>query len=546
MELKNILSLLGGLSLFLYGMKMMNDGLEVTAGDKMQAILEKLTSNRFVAILVGALITAVIQSSSATTVMVVGFVNAGLMKLSKAVWVIMGANIGTTITGILISLKISEIAPIFAIVGVVMATFFNSKKVSGIGVVIGGLGILFIGMGMMSSAMAPLRDNAAFVSLMTSFSNPILGILAGAIFTAVIQSSSASIGILQTLAASGAIGIHSAVYVLFGQNIGTCITSFLASLSANRNAKRATLVHLMFNVIGTAIFVAIFMSMPFLLDYIVSFAPDNVMGQIANIHVLFNVTTTILLVPIGQKLVDLTFVFLPLAEEEKEEVGELTLIGDQTFGTTLVALSSLNKEIVKMFLLTRKSLSLVADDLTGIKKLNFEKIERNEKKINRMTLEINKFMSNISTLEMSEYEKTRCNALFKLSIDIERIGDHLINLAEYAEQKNEKGITLNDTINSELHILFENLKGSHELLLTENIYEQERVFEEIKNQEEKVDRDTYQFRMNQVERLQNKEVDANTGVVYSMMLTDLERISDYLLNVAEFCHDYELSFKNYR
>ncbi len=361
MGFENILALLGGLALFLYGMKMMGDGLEVTAGDQMQMILEKLTSNRFVGIIVGALITACIQSSSATTVMVIGFVNSGLMKLNKAVWVIMGANIGTTITGQLIALDISTIAPIFAIIGVVMATFFNNKRVIGLGEVIGGLGILFIGMGMMSDSMVPLRDNEAFVSLMSSFSNPVLGILAGAVFTAIIQSSSASIGILQTLAASGAVSINSAVYVLFGQNIGTCITAFLASLSGNRNAKRATLVHLLFNTFGTVIFVAIFMTVPAILEGIVSVTPNNVMAQIANVHTIFNVVTTLILLPFGQKLADLTYVFLPMKEDEKEDAMELTLLGDMTFGSTLIALSSLKKEIVKMFVLTRKSLLLTYD-----------------------------------------------------------------------------------------------------------------------------------------------------------------------------------------
>ena len=241
-----LLGLLGGLALFLYGMQMMSNNLEAAAGNKMKQILEKLTTNRFMGILVGAGITALIQSSSATTVMTVGFVNSGLMSLNQAVWIIMGANIGTTITGQLIALDVGALAPLIAFIGVVLVVFVKNKKLQHIGGIVAGVGVIFIGMGMMSDAMLPLRDEPEFIQLMTSFKNPLLGVMAGALFTAVIQSSAASIGILQALAVSGVIGLHSAVFVLFGQNIGTCITAVLASVGTNRNAKRAAALHLMF------------------------------------------------------------------------------------------------------------------------------------------------------------------------------------------------------------------------------------------------------------------------------------------------------------
>ena len=244
-----VMGLLGGLALFLYGMQMMGAGLEAAAGNRMKRILEKLTSNRFLGVAVGAGITAVIQSSSATTVMVVGFVNSGLMTLNQAVWIIMGANIGTTITGQLIALDVGAMAPVFAFAGVAMVLFLKKPKIQYIGQIIAGLGVLFIGMDMMSTAMMPLRDAPAFIHLMTKFSNPIVGILAGAGFTALIQSSSASVGILQALAASGLIGFNSAVFVLFGQNIGTCITAILAAIGTGRSAKRTTVIHLLFNII---------------------------------------------------------------------------------------------------------------------------------------------------------------------------------------------------------------------------------------------------------------------------------------------------------
>ena len=262
MGITDVLSLLGGLALFLYGMQMMSNGLEAAAGNKMKSILEKLTSNRVKGVLVGAAITAVIQSSSATTVMVVGFVNSGLMTLKQAVWIIMGANIGTTITGQLIALDIGAIAPLIAIISVAVMMFIKNEKAHHISSIFAGLGILFMGMDMMGAAMEPLQDSEAFLNLMTQFSNPLLGILVGAVFTAIIQSSSASVGILQALAATGMIPLSSAVYVLLGQNIGTCITAVLASIGMKVNAKRTTIIHLMFNIIGTIIFTTICICVP--------------------------------------------------------------------------------------------------------------------------------------------------------------------------------------------------------------------------------------------------------------------------------------------
>ena len=319
MKLTNLFSMLGGLALFLYGMNMMSNGLEMAAGDKMKTILEKLTSNRILGVLVGALVTAIIQSSSATTVMVVGFVNSGLMSLTSAVWVIMGANIGTTITGQLIAIDITAIAPLIAFIGVAMIVFFKSQKLDAIGGVIGGLGILFIGMETMSSAMVPLRTMPEFVGLISKFQNPFIGILVGALFTALIQSSSASVGILQALAKSGVMTLSSSIYVLFGQNIGTCITSVLASIGTSKNAKRTTVIHLSFNIIGTVLFVTISMLFPFA-DLVQSLTPSNVAAQIANVHTIFNVTTTLLLLPIGTKLVDLACRILPDSEEDQQDM----------------------------------------------------------------------------------------------------------------------------------------------------------------------------------------------------------------------------------
>ena len=314
-----ILGLLGGLALFLHGMQMMSSGLEAAAGNQMKSVLERLTSNRFMGILVGALITTAVQSSSATTVMVVGFVNAGMLSLNQAVWLIMGANVGKTTTGLLIALDVGALAPLVAFAGVAMMVFLKHPNSQHIGQLLAGMGILFIGMDMMSAAMEPLREVSAFVTLMATLSNPLLGIAFGALFTALIQSSAASVGILQTLAAAGVVEFSGAVYVLFGQNIGTCITAVMASFGTSRDAKRATCVHLLFNVIGTVLFTVVVMVFP-LTEFIAALVHEP-MAQIAVMHVFFNLATTLLLIPFGSSLARLATRILPdlpQAVEEKE------------------------------------------------------------------------------------------------------------------------------------------------------------------------------------------------------------------------------------
>ena len=351
MGITDVLSLFGGLALFLYGMQMMSGGLEAAAGNKMKAILEKLTSNRVKGVLVGAGITAVIQSSSATTVMLVGFVNSVLMTLKQAVWVIMGANIGTTITGQLIALDMGAIAPIFAIGGVGVMMFVKTEKVHHISSIFAGLGILFMGMDMMGAAMVPLQESEKFIAMMTKFSNPLLGILVGALFTALIQSSSASVGILQALASTGMIPLSSAVYVLFGQNIGTCITAVLASIGTKVNAKRTTIIHLMFNVIGTAIFTVVCMVTPYV-HWIESLTPGDPVAQIANAHTVFNIITTLILLPFGSALANAAEHILPDSKKTDDEELRLKYIRpfetSYVIGHSAMAVSQVRDEVGRM------------------------------------------------------------------------------------------------------------------------------------------------------------------------------------------------------
>lgn len=545
MKLTDILTLFGGLALFLYGMNMMSRGLEVTAGDKMKSILEKLTSNRFLAVFVGALITAIIQSSSATTVMVVGFVNVGLMTLSQAVWIIMGANIGTTITGQLIALDVSAIAPLFAIIGVVMVTFFKHRKVNSVGEIIAGLGILFMGMDLMSGAMMPLRDSEAFIQLMTNFKNPVLGILAGALFTAVIQSSSASVGILQALAMSGVVQLSSAVYVLFGQNIGTCITAVLAAIGTSRNAKRTTIIHLLFNVIGTIIFVIICLTTPFT-SFVANLTPTNVAAQIANVHTIFNIVTTIILLPFGYKLADLAYKILPDVQGEDKTTGLQFLSNVNTeyhIGTVTIMFSQLFKELQHMHKVALDNVDMSFSLVQSFDEKKFELIDQNEKHIDYVNKEIVKYISNVVSLEMPLEDSARIGSFFKITGDIERIGDHAINIAQHAKMIKKHGIALSDAAIEEVRQM-KNI--THQILsllyLSEN-NDINLVLKQVKELEETMDQMTRRFSLNQLSRLKAKTCNLENSAIFTDMLSDFERIGDHGLNIAKALYEIKMHLK---
>lgn len=538
MNSTQFLSLLGGLALFLLGMNMMSDGLEKAAGNKMKKILEKLTTNRFVGVAVGAAITAVIQSSSATTVMVVGFVNSGLMTLRQAIWVIMGANIGTTITGQLIALDVGVIAPLFAIVGVVFIVFLKSKKLYHIGHIIGGLGILFVGMEMMSGSMVGLRDSKLFMDVVTNLSNPLLGIAVGAIFTAIIQSSSASVGILQALSMTGAITLNNSVYVLFGQNIGTCITAVLASIGTTRNAKRTTIVHLMFNIIGTVVFTCICQLVPFT-DWIISLTPNNHAAQIANVHTIFNIVTTILLLPVGTKLETIAKKILPEREDEHESGMKLEFISptsiiNHSFAGVSLAISQIQNEVSRMYNLAIENVELAFDQVLNWEEKRSAKVEQNEEYLDFLNAEISKYISNIISAEMSEKDGKTLSMYFGIIGNIERIGDHSVNIAGYAELLREKSSTLAETAEMEVkdmkRVALSNLKNIN--ILEDNITGTD--LDHVLEIEDKIDEMAVIYRENQLCRLRKNECKGDISVIYSEMITDFERIGDHILNIAEY------------
>ena len=542
MGITDVLALLGGLALFLYGMQMMSTGLEAAAGNRMKSILEKLTSNRVKGVLVGAAITAVIQSSSATTVMVVGFVNSGLMTLKQAVWVIMGANIGTTITGQLIALDIGAIAPLFAIAGVGAIMFIKSEKVHHISSIFAGLGILFMGMDMMGAAMSPLKESEAFISLMTKFDNPLLGILVGALFTAVIQSSSASVGILQALASTGMIPLSSAVFVLFGQNIGTCITAVLASIGMKVNAKRTTVIHLLFNIIGTVLFTVICLVTPYV-TWIEAMTPGDPVAQIANAHTVFNIVTTLLLLPFGTHMANIAVRILPDSKKADDEDLRLKYIrpfeSSYAIGHSAVAVSQVRDEVNRMRDMVAKNISDSFDSLVQYDEKLRKKVSEREEYIDFLNKGISEYIVSLMASEMNMSDSRKINGYYAIISNLERIGDHAVNLAEYGDDMRKWEIDFSDTVKEELNEMkaqciaaLDNLKE----VTSENV---ERILSQAVIIDQKTDDMRDKYFKKQMQRLKKGKCKPQSGIVFSEILTDFERMGDHALNIAQQYREME-------
>ena len=432
MEFMDVLTLFAGLALFLYGIKEMGEGLEKAAGHRMQRLLETLTKNKFSAVLVGALVTGVIQSSSATTVMVVGFVNAGLLPLRNAIGVIMGANIGTTVTSLMLSVKL-DFGVIFAVIGLVFLLLSGRSSFKMLGQIFLGLGILFVGMKTMTSAMEPMRDWEGFRTMITGVSNPLLGVMVGALITALLQSSSASIGILQALASANLIGLHSSLFILFGQNIGTCITALLASIGTNKTAKRAAIVHLLFNVLGSALFIVIALTLPFA-DWIESLAGDNLRLQIALAHIIFNVTTTVILLPLSRLLEKAAF-YIIRGKDKLEEPMRLTYFDDRLFSTPPIAAKQLFREVSRMGELVKQNFAFSMDYFFKNKDIPLDEFEHKENVIDYLNTEVTAKLIELRGLTLTARDVHLMGSLFHVVNDLERIGDHAVNITEIADAR---------------------------------------------------------------------------------------------------------------
>lgn len=540
MDILEFLGLFGGLALFLHGMQMMSSGLEAAAGNRMKNILQRLTANRFMGILLGTLITTAVQSSSATTVMVVGFVNAGIMSLNQAVWVIMGANVGKTTTGLLIALDVGALAPVVAFIGVFMMVFLKKPNLQHIGQLMAGLGILFIGMDMMSAAMEPLREVPAFINMMATLSNPILGILFGALFTALIQSSAASLGILQTLAAAGVVGLSGSVYILFGLNIGTCITAVLASFGSSREAQRTTCIHVLFNVIGTVIFTVAVTLFP-LTQWIESTVPSP-MAQLAAMHVIFNLATTLLLIPFGGALARLATRILPDSPQDAEEredgmrLAYLTPVTaggkDGGLGVSVIVVDQLRNELHRMLEMARQNVDASFRAVLDKDLVPLERVDQREQYIDYLNKEISRYISHLIAIETNERGSRVVSSLFSISGNIERIGDHADNLAGYTRMLVEQDISFSSYAKEEVRQMRDISIRAVSALLSSDAGSTDWLTQ-VAQMEQRIDDMTDDFRRDQLVRMRDGTCSDEACILYSELLTDFERIGDHVLNIAQ-------------
>ena len=535
MSVANILSMAGGLGLFLFGIRTMGDGLENAAGAKLKRMLEVLTGNRFLAVLVGFVVTAIIQSSTATTVMVVGFVNAGMMSLAQAVGVIMGANIGTTVTSLLIALNFSSVAAAAVLVGVILMLASKKTVVKNLGAIFTGFGLLFLGIDMMSDSMAPLRESAGFMNFIVTVSEsplrPLFGIILGIVMTAVLQSSSASVGVLQTLAMQGLVPLKFSVFVLFGQNIGTCLTALFSTVGAKKNSKRAAVIHLLFNLIGTGIFILIALLAPYV-EWIEKLSPDP-MAQIAISHIVFNIASTVIMFPFANVLVKLSCLLVPGKDDSESEM-HCKFIDDRLLNTPPFAVMQVSKEVARMAKLARDNFETSAHALINRSDKDLDKVMENEEIINYLNHHITSYLVKLNALDITDSDSDYIARVFHAINDIERVGDHAINLAEAAQHNIGEGLKFSDPAREELN----QLCGSVVTLLErsmaafDNQSLSDNEAKELSDLEEHIDDLTLECQDSHIFRLNRKECNTEAGMLYLNTITDFERVGDHAINIA--------------
>lgn len=551
-DISNEFGFLGGLGMFLYGMNIMADGMQKTAGSKMSSFLGMLTNNRFLAVALGALITAIIQSSGATTVMVVGFVSAGVLNLSQAVGVIMGANIGTTITAWIVSMsqlgdafevmKPSFYAPAIIGIGALLLVFSKSQKKKTVGEIMIGLGLLFIGLDFMSGSINPYTDAPIFAKAFEVLGgNPLLGMLIGALVTALLQSSSASVGILQTLAMNGIVTTNAAIYITLGQNIGSCVTAMLSSMGGSRTAKRAAVMHLTFNVIGAIVFGTIgfifFSLRP-------AFAAANINAvQISIFHTIFNLSMTTLLFPFADVLVKISGMVVK-EKEEKEPVVEdaetaatLKHLDERIFESPAFAVETAALEVVHMGQITYENVTRAIDAVLTVNSDEVETVFKTEQTINNMEKMLTEYLIKVDNLSLTEKQKKVVNNLFYSVSDIERIGDHAENLAEQAQYMVEHGLQFSSTGAEDLKSISDSVLKSFQYAIDARQNGNMEAVRKVSQYEDDVDSQEEELREKHIERLSAGECKASAGVVFLDIISNLERVSDHAYNLAGYVKD---------
>lgn len=544
MDIFGVLTMIGGLVLFLFGMNVMGDGLEKLSGGTLEKVLEKLTSKKIMAVLLGAAVTAVIQSSSATTVMVVGFVNSGIMKLSQAVGIIMGANIGTTVTSWILSLsgiegdsifiqmlKPTSFAPVLAVVGIIMYMSAKSDKRRNVGLILLGFTVLMYGMTTMSDAVAPLADVPEFTQILTLFSNPFLGVLAGAVLTAVIQSSSASVGILQALCATGAIPFGTALPIIMGQNIGTCATALISSIGANKNAKRAAMVHLYFNIIGTIIFMAAFYALNAFIGF--AFIDETATpAGIAIIHSVFNIFATIILMPFTKLLEKLACITIRDKNEPTKEKDEFQLLDQRFLATPAFAIEQCKTLTAKMAEISKDAFMSSISLLNSFTKKTADYVIAQENTVDTYEDKIGTYLVQLSSKSLSETDSKSISLLLHCIGDFERISDHAVNILEAAREMEEKDLHFSPKAKEELSVytsaLMEIVNTAFNAFTAENL-EYAKAVEPL---EEVIDELRNQLKKRHIKRLQKGKCTIELGFILQDLITNYERIADHCSNIA--------------
>ncbi len=548
-----IIPFIGGLAMFIYGMNIMAEGLQNAAGSKMKKILEVLTQNKLMGIALGALVTAIIQSSSATTVMIVGFVNAGLMNLTQAISVIMGANIGTTITSWLVSagewaemFSPSTLAPIAVMIGVVLTLASSKQRSKDIASIIIGFGILFIGMNTMSDSVYPLRESEIFkTAFVTLGSNPLLGILAGTGVTAIIQSSSASQGILLSLAAVGLVPTNAAVFIIMGQNIGTCVTAIISSIGASKTAKCVGTMHLTFNVIGTIVFsivaVIVFaVADPSLGSGIIT------MTQISAIHTCFNIGTTILLVPFSQYIIKFAMKVNGIGKVEAQaDEAELVHLDKRMMSTPSVAVEGAKLETIRMGRIARENLALALSTLTDHDEEKIAEVKKREFVIDKLCDSISKYLIELCMLHLNDKDSEMVTSLLNTVSDMERVGDHAENIVEHAEEMRQENLSFSETALDELREMSTATLGSYDNAVKALELDDINYAVKTASLEDQVDAMEKRLRAGHIERLSNAECSVNAGIHFIDLLGNLERVSDHAMNIAQVVLNEHRTEKKY-
>jgi len=549
MDLFDVLSLIGGLALFLFGMNLMGSALEKKAGGQLKTLLEKMTNNPIKGLLLGLGVTAVIQSSSATTVMLVGFVNSGIMTLHQAIYTIMGANIGTTVTSWLLSLtqidgsslflklmKPTSFTPVLALIGIIMYMFLKNDKKKDTGMILLGFAVLMTGMDTMSGAVAGLKNVPAFTNILTVFSNPILGVLAGAVLTAIIQSSSASVGILQALSSTGTITYSAALPIIMGQNIGTCVTAMISSVGANKNARRTSLVHLYFNLVGTIALLIVFYTLNTFIDFAFVNTAIDAKG-IATVHTIFNLLSTLILLPFGRLLEKMAYITIP----EKEEKEEYQMLDERLLGTPAVAVERCKDTVTSM---AQISVSTIKQALNGFDSYTAkigEEVRAGEAKVDQYEDHLGTYLVKLSALDMTHADSNETSKLLHIIGDFERISDHAVNVIESAEEMKDKRSEFSGVAKQEINLMIGAVNEILDLALDAFCNENLNSAFLVEPLEQVVDYLKDTIKKNHIARLRKNECTIELGFILSDLITNLERVADHCSNIAgcmlEMTHD---------